>query len=213
MIEKITKMSGLQFAAFVVVLIVAETISLSANAQQEHQSTDTYAKLNVINNEFDDRREIVDRQLNSVGDVASLMKLQQKIQNDDRVNDDYRYGIVSRSTQPKFELRRFGQLYSLGGNSDGPSGSSRSSYYFAPILADKSYRSLIDEYKHMSGLRNPLREGRAFKPRLMSTARGFGKRSLSRDADVGYQSFGREPVASVEASVSNDARLSGDTLR
>lgn len=43
-----------------------------------------------------------------------------------------------------------------------------------------TYQSLVDEYKQLSrAAANPSRENRAFKPKLMSTARGFGKRSGS----------------------------------
>lgn len=42
------------------------------------------------------------------------------------------------------------------------------------------YRALISEFKRQSPLANPSRESRAFKPKLMSTARGFGKRAGSQ---------------------------------
>lgn len=43
----------------------------------------------------------------------------------------------------------------------------------------RSYHDdLVDEFKQYArGLVNPSRESRAFKPKLMSTARGFGKRA------------------------------------
>lgn len=41
----------------------------------------------------------------------------------------------------------------------------------------RNYRALVDNFKHYSHLSNPSRQSRAFKPKLMSTARGFGKRS------------------------------------
>lgn len=41
----------------------------------------------------------------------------------------------------------------------------------------RNYHSLINDFKQNYLLSNPMREGRAFKPKLMSTARGFGKRS------------------------------------
>jgi hypothetical protein len=40
-----------------------------------------------------------------------------------------------------------------------------------------NYHALVDEFKQYSRMANPSRESRAFKPKLMSTARGFGKRS------------------------------------
>lgn len=40
-----------------------------------------------------------------------------------------------------------------------------------------SHRALVDDFKHWSRVANPSRESRAFKPKLMSTARGFGKRT------------------------------------
>lgn len=45
-------------------------------------------------------------------------------------------------------------------------------------LTPRNYQALIDDFKE-SWLQttNPARESRAFKPRLMSTARGFGKRA------------------------------------
>lgn len=43
--------------------------------------------------------------------------------------------------------------------------------------SSRNYHSLINDYKQSYLLSNPMREVRAFKPKLMSTARGFGKRS------------------------------------
>lgn len=47
-----------------------------------------------------------------------------------------------------------------------------------PTSGLRNYRALIDEFKHLSPISNPTRESRAFKPKLMSTARGFGKRAF-----------------------------------
>lgn len=42
----------------------------------------------------------------------------------------------------------------------------------------RNYHALINDFKsNWAPLANPSREGRGFKPKLMSTARGFGKRS------------------------------------
>lgn len=46
-----------------------------------------------------------------------------------------------------------------------------------PTLS-RNYHALIDDFKQSYLSSNPSREGRAFKPKLMSTARGFGKRAL-----------------------------------
>lgn len=42
----------------------------------------------------------------------------------------------------------------------------------------RNYHTLMNDFKQSYMMSNPLRESRAFKPKLMSTARGFGKRSL-----------------------------------
>lgn len=41
-------------------------------------------------------------------------------------------------------------------------------------------RALVDEFRSISQLSNPARESRAFKPKIMSTARGFGKRGSTQ---------------------------------
>lgn len=69
-----------------------------------------------------------------------------------------------------------------GASLDGPASSSGGNYH-----------ALVDEFKQYSRMANPSRESRAFKPKLMSTARGFGKRSLQS----------RSPYADSAAS-SND---------
>lgn len=62
-----------------------------------------------------------------------------------------------------------------------PSSSSSSSY--APQASSTvyqprgAYRALVDDFKTWAYATNPSRHGRAFKPKLMSTARGFGKRT------------------------------------
>lgn len=48
-----------------------------------------------------------------------------------------------------------------------------------PVSGVRNYHALVDEFKHLSPISNPSRESRAFKPKLMSTARGFGKRGYS----------------------------------
>lgn len=51
--------------------------------------------------------------------------------------------------------------------------------FHRPVPNDDSrnFRALVNDFKHYSRISNPSRESRAFKPRLMSTARGFGKRA------------------------------------
>lgn len=75
--------------------------------------------------------------------------------------------------------------------------------------APRNYHTLVDDYKHWASRTmssNPMREGRAFRPRLMSTARGFGKRSIG-----GYNdNFGGQ--ASSEAS-GRDGRMGPAAIR
>lgn len=73
---------------------------------------------------------------------------------------------------------------------------------FSGETPSRDYDTLVNEFKHWSHLSsNPMRENRAFKPKLMSTARGFGKRSpsignpdASRAASIGlYESSSGGP--------------------
>lgn len=50
----------------------------------------------------------------------------------------------------------------------------------------RNYFDLVEEFKQYSRLANPSRESRAFKPKLMSTARGFGKRSSKPIRPITY---------------------------
>lgn len=66
-----------------------------------------------------------------------------------------------------------------------------------------NYHALVDEFKQYSRMANPTRESRAFKPKLMSTARGFGKRS--------QQNFKLTP--NLFASSNSNGKSNGDELR
>lgn len=105
--------------------------------------------------------ELVDRQLNSAGDYQPRVVPQQDL----------------RLAMQQVPVRRSGyspksQFFSQGNFVSLP--------YLQPSGNSRGYHSLVDEFKGWSGFANPMREGRAFKPRLMSTARGFGKRSVGQ---------------------------------
>lgn len=54
----------------------------------------------------------------------------------------------------------------------------------AGALVPRNYQTLVDDFKQSwLQVANPARESRAFKPRLMSTARGFGKRTQAGPLD------------------------------
>lgn len=67
------------------------------------------------------------------------------------------------------------------------------------VAEPRNYRALVGDFKHWH-LSNPSRQGRAFKPRIMSTARGFGKRSLQ----VQHNNQQPQLAASYSAALFND---------
>lgn len=78
----------------------------------------------------------------------------------------------------------------------------------------RDYDTLVNEFKHWSHLSgNPMRENRAFKPKLMSTARGFGKRSPA----IGGSDLTRASVGGLFAGDSSstgpDGKMSGSAIR
>lgn len=73
------------------------------------------------------------------------------------------------------------------------------------------YRALINEFKRESPLANPSRESRAFKPKLMSTARGFGKRASSLQRHVTYADL--LAAANPSGLLAGNGKLSGNTIR
>lgn len=68
-----------------------------------------------------------------------------------------------------------------------------------PGASLRNYHDLVDEFKQYSRMANPSRESRAFRPKLMSTARGFGKRAYP--ARITYPDL-------FEAANSNGAMIS-----
>lgn len=78
----------------------------------------------------------------------------------------------------------------------------------------RNYHALIDEFKQISSLANPTRESRAFKPRLMSTARGFGKRSyMGSDGPAARHITYGDLLAAAAAANQNNGKMSGNALR
>lgn len=74
----------------------------------------------------------------------------------------------------------------------------------------RNYRALADDFKHSAQLSNPLREGRAFKPKLMSTARGFGKRAEGAN---GFRVSYADLLASAGANGALNGKMSGKAIR
>lgn len=67
-----------------------------------------------------------------------------------------------------------------------PSDLSRNGFqyqYNLPASYGRNYVAIAEDFKHRSPVANPARQSRAFKPRLMSTARGFGKRTPAQVPD------------------------------
>lgn len=71
----------------------------------------------------------------------------------------------------------------------------------------RNYRALVDDFKHSAQL---AREGRAFKPKLMSTARGFGKRAgTASDFHVSYADL----LASANRNEALNGKMSANAIR
>lgn len=75
----------------------------------------------------------------------------------------------------------------------------------------RNYRALADDFKQSAQLSNPLREGRAFKPRLMSTARGFGKRAVSSNDN--FRVSLADLLASANTNEALNGKMSGNAIR
>lgn len=67
----------------------------------------------------------------------------------------------------------------------------------------RNYHNLVNDFKHYSRVANPSRESRAFKPKLMSTARGFGKRSAITYSDLlaASESTGNQAITSMNGKL------------
>lgn len=83
------------------------------------------------------------------------------------------------------------------------------------LAGARNYNTMVNDFKQWSRVANPTRESRAFKPKLMSTARGFGKRtpmeSSSQVRGVALADlFGS---ADHGAPSSPDNKLSGNSIR
>ena len=79
-----------------------------------------------------------------------------------------------------------------------------------------NYHALLDEFKQYSSLANPLRESRAFKPKLMSTARGFGKRAYLNDGPSQPQRMTYSDLlaaADQNGAISTSGKISGEASR
>lgn len=74
-----------------------------------------------------------------------------------------------------------------------------------------NYHALVDEFKQYSRLANPSRESRAFKPKLMSTARGFGKRAHSSDQRITYSDL--LAAANPNGAILTNGKMSGEGSR
>jgi len=89
-----------------------------------------------------------------------------------------------------------------------------SPYYLSPDGGPSRYHALVDEFKQYSPLANPSREGRAFKPKLMSTARGFGKRAYQDPNLQGNPLTYSEFLAAANQDLMNTNRkMSGNSMR
>lgn len=90
--------------------------------------------------------------------------------------------------------------------------------YYSPYAAGmdggplRNYHALVDEFKQYSPLANPTREGRAFKPKLMSTARGFGKRA-SQESQARHVTYADLLAAANQNAPNANGKLSGSALR
>lgn len=117
----------------------------------------------------------------------------------------YQYQQLPRAEKRHFTTSnfRYNNLAGINGDMD-PS---------VDVSGAPSYRALINDLKHWSHQQlSPSRETRAFKPKLMSTARGFGKRAYGQDA--GANSYGDiltgpNPMASITVN----GKMSGNAVR
>lgn len=75
----------------------------------------------------------------------------------------------------------------------------------------RNYRALADDFKQSAQLSNPLREGRAFKPKLMSTARGFGKRA--DNSNDNFRVSLADLLASANTNEALNGKMSGNAIR
>lgn len=123
---------------------------------------------------------------------------------------DERHRLVS----PNSNLQRF----SLGNRNDkrlqfldlDGTGTGADTGYNSMNGLGRNYRALADDFKHSAQLSNPLREGRAFKPKLMSTARGFGKRAENSNSfHVSYSDL----LALADANEATNGKMSGNAIR
>lgn len=84
--------------------------------------------------------------------------------------------------------------------------------YEPSLFGLHNYRALIGDFKHLpQHLTSPMREGRAFKPKLMSTARGFGKRASGSDGSISFAEL--LAAANSEATASANGKMSGNAIR
>lgn len=82
----------------------------------------------------------------------------------------------------------------------------------------RNYHALVNEFKQWSHLANPTRESRAFKPKLMSTARGFGKRAypygpMNSVQQVSYADLMAPSTGNANGPSLVDGKMSGRALR
>lgn len=111
----------------------------------------------------------------------------------------YQQSLRAEKRQPASSFRYTG-ITGFGGDSE-PSWDT----FGAP-----SYRAYVSDFRPWSRhLASPVREGRAFKPKLMSTARGFGKRAAGPDGNVAYSDL----LAAADSAIMSNGKMSGKALR
>lgn len=85
------------------------------------------------------------------------------------------------------------------------------------LMEPRNYHSLISDFKHYSRIANPSRESRAFKPKLMSTARGFGKRNINNnnqhDDGLTYSDIVSAMVGQRQTPTNENGKMLGRALR
>lgn len=109
----------------------------------------------------------------------------------------YQQSLKAEKRQPASSFR-YNAMAGLGGDSE-PSWDT----FGAP-----SYRTFVSDIRPWSRhLLSPMREGRAFKPKLMSTARGFGKRAAAADGNAAYSDL------LADSAIMSNGKMSGKALR
>lgn len=146
-------------------MIEAQQIARNSNGNIGHQPTSP-----------DELGERVDKLISAAGDLYLKSQPQTstvRLEYDPIAALIESIGDQSELGGANYVALRGSDIPTLLGGVDGPAQS-------------RNYHSLVDDFRQSYLSSNPLREVRAFKPKLMSTARGFGKRAYKVSVPRNY---------------------------